>query len=105
MNRGSLPSRSQELKRRYVDAFRRASEILFSEDPIHINFGGNRDEYEPEVGTILPRLVACSSVDAVRQLVHEQFVRWFGPHTAGDEGSYERIAERLWTEVLPGLRG
>src|SRR5215510_560967 len=57
--------------------------ILYDEDPIAIIVSGSYDEYEPEALTILPRLWACSSVDDVRSVVHEEFVTWFGQSTAG----------------------
>jgi hypothetical protein len=85
-----------ELKRNYGELFDRAVELLLRHDPIGINFGQGADEYEPEVGTILPRLAQCSSAGDVRRVVHEEFVRWFDPSTAGDESRYEVIAQELW---------
>jgi len=46
----------QALRRHYPVLFDEVSSILFRHDPIGINFETNTDEYEPEVGTILPRL-------------------------------------------------
>jgi hypothetical protein len=85
-----------ELKRNYGELFDRVAALLFRHDPIGINFGQSADEYEPEVGTILPRLAQCSSAGDVRRVVHEEFVRWFDSSTAGDESRYEAIAEELW---------
>ncbi len=93
-----------DLKRAYGVAYARLSEILFREDPIGINFEENTDEYEPEVGTILPRLRHTSSVDDVRQVVHEEFVRWFDTSTAGPPEKYQVVSERVWDEVVPLLR-
>lgn len=56
---------------------------FFTHDPIGINFGSNQDEYDPEVGTIIPRLSGCQSQADVLVVVHEEFVRWFGADTAG----------------------
>jgi hypothetical protein len=72
------------------------SRILFEEDSIRINFGSNTDEYEPEVRTILPRLVGCQAVEDARRVVHEEFVRWFGERIAGPPERYDRVAERVW---------
>lgn len=47
-------------------------------DPMGINFEDNKDEYELETETILPRLKDCHSADEVRRMVHQEFVRWFG---------------------------
>ena len=92
-----------ELKRRYRVAYQRLNDILFSEDPIGINFKENTDEYEPEVGTILPRLRDCRSKDDVERVVHEEFVRWFDVQTAGPRAKYQKIAQRVWDEVMPHL--
>lgn len=70
--------------------------ILFELDPIGINFECNTDEYEPEVGTILPRLCSCNSKAEVRQMVHDEFERWFAPMTVGPESSYDLAAELIW---------
>lgn len=93
-----------DLKRAYGAAYARLSEILFREDPIGINFEENTDEYEPEVGTILPRLRDACSVDDVRQIVHEEFVKWFDASTAGPSENYQVVAMRVWEEVVPILR-
>ena len=88
-------------RRRYGRAFDLLSRILYEEDPIGIAFGDNTDEYEPEVRTILPRLAACGSVEEVREVVHEEFVRWFEEDTAGDPETYAATARRIWEELLP----
>ena len=93
--------RRGELKSQYGTAYQRLSSILFAEDPIGINFETNTDEYEPEVGTILPRLRGCDSIADVRGVVHEEFVRWFGLDTAGDPEHYQDLAKRVWEEVVP----
>jgi hypothetical protein len=94
----------KRLKREYGQAFERLNEILFQEDPVRINFEVNTDEYEPEVGTILPRLAGCASANDVRTVVHQEFVRWFDPSTAGPPDNYTVIAERIWRDVLPIVR-
>jgi hypothetical protein len=64
-----------ELRRIYGDLFEAVSAILFRRDPMGINFVENTDEYEPEVGTILPRLRTCMTEADVRRVVHEEFSR------------------------------
>ena len=95
--------RRQELKGAYKVACDRVSSILLTEDPMGIHFEQNPDEYEPEAGTIVPRLRECRSVDDVRRTVHEEFVVWFGEETAGPSEKYQTIARRIWEEVLPRL--
>ena len=70
--------------------------ILFRHDPIGVSSEGNTDEYDPEVGTILPRLSRCASADEVRHVVFEEFQKWFTSDDAGDEMRYDAIAKELW---------
>jgi hypothetical protein len=84
------------LRAEYGDLFDSVAELLFKADPIGINFDGNTDEYEPEAGTILPRLKTCSSPDEVLPVVHAEFVRWFGAATAGPPERYTDLARDIW---------
>jgi hypothetical protein len=88
--------RRRELKHRYRELYDELAAILFRHDPVRINFEVNPKEYEIEVDTILPRLKACSSWQQVNEVVHEEFVRWFGPETAGPSERYQTIAEEIW---------
>jgi hypothetical protein len=67
----------------YPELFDALSSLLFKVDPIGINFETNTDEYEPEVGTIIPRLKIARSEADVQMIVHEEFCRWFDRKTAG----------------------
>jgi hypothetical protein len=73
--------------------------LLYRHDPIGIAFEDvkNYDEYEPEVRTILPRLREATSGEDVLQLVHEEFVHWFGADTAGPKERYAAIARDIWS--------
>ncbi|MFA6561407.1 MAG: hypothetical protein WCV00_05815 [Verrucomicrobiia bacterium] len=84
------------LRAEYRELFDEVSALLFRHDPVGISFETNDDEYEPEVGTILPRLRSCSSVDDVRRVVHEEFVRWFDTDIAGSQEHYAKIATEIW---------
>jgi hypothetical protein len=88
--------RRSYVKRRYKSLFNEASALLFRYDPIGINFEDNTDEYDPEVGTILPRLSGCRSSTDARKVVFQEFCKWFEPDTAGDEMKYDAIAAELW---------
>ncbi len=70
--------------------------ILFRHDPIGVSFDDNTDEYDSEVGTILPRMSRCASADEVRHVVFDEFQKWFTPEVAGDEMKYDAIARELW---------
>src|SRR5262245_10878085 len=94
----TIRPRRDELRRAYEVDCERVNSILLAEDPVGINTEQNRDEYEPEAGTIVPRLRRCRSVDDVRRVVHEEFVEWFDVVTAGPSEKYETIARRIWEE-------
>lgn len=85
----------RKLKAIYGDLFVTTAALLFRYDPIGINYDTNDDEYEPEVGTILPRLKGCQSESDVCRIVHEEFERWFGVD-AGTQERYKLIAKELW---------
>jgi len=74
--------------------------ILFRHDPVGINFEENADEYQPEVGTVLPRLKECHAPADVRQVLHQEFIRWFDPTSAGPEQRYEAPAVDIWEAWL-----
>jgi hypothetical protein len=71
--------------------------LLFRHDPIGINFEDNTDEYEAEAGTILPRLRRDLSAEQTTTIVHEEFVRWFEPETAGSRERYAAVAAEILT--------
>lgn len=77
--------------------FAAVSAAMFKHDPIGINFNTNADEYEPEAGTVIPRLHECSSAGDVSRVLHEEFVVWFSAETAGAESRYKNLAEEIWT--------
>jgi hypothetical protein len=86
----------EQLRAQYQDAYDRLAALLFEHDPIGIGFEDCPDEYEPEVGTILPRLRECSSETECLQVIHEEFCQWFGAETAGSRADYETIAHDVW---------
>jgi hypothetical protein len=87
----------RRLKAEYGHTFDSVAALLFRHDPIGIAFENeNTDEYEPETGTILPRLRGCESASDVRRVVHEEFVRWFDAGNAGPEERYSEIASEIW---------
>jgi len=88
-----------ELRKRYKHAYDRLAAALYEEDPIGINFGDNSDEYEPEVGSILPHLASCRGLGDIQTMVHREFCAWFGPETAGSAKKYARIASRIYDEL------
>jgi hypothetical protein len=73
------------------------SQALRDADPIGlITDGAPVDEYDSEVGTVLPRLRGASSSADVRVILHEEFIHWFGDEVAGGIERYDRAAESIW---------
>ena len=86
------------LSRAYRELGERLTETLARHDPIGlVDMGAPRSEYEPEVGTILPRLREASSAAEVSRIVHEEFVRWFDADIAGPETTYGAAGEEIWS--------
>ena len=64
-------------------------------DPIGLlDLGAPSDEYAPEIGTIVPRLVNAQRVDEVTAVLEEEFRGWFGDDTASPRQAYEAPARR-----------
>jgi hypothetical protein len=93
---GRIKAERQSLRDQYGELFDEVSAILLELDPVGINFVANADEYEPEVGTISPRLETCRSASDVQSVVHQEFVRWFDADTAGPIENYEQAGQRVW---------
>ena len=75
----------QRLRSQYAGLYEATLALLYRHDPVGINFEINPDEYEPEVGTILPRLQSCESPKDVQRVVYAEFQRWF----ANSAGQYD----------------
>lgn len=88
------------LRRKHDRLFQAVQAILLRYDPIGIKFEGNTHEYDPEVSTILPRAWRAISQDEVRQIVREEFERWFGPEITVPTELYERIATEVFEAVV-----
>ena len=94
--RDEIREERRQLRAQYGAVFDSMAALLYRHDPIGTSFDDNKHEYEPEAGTILPRLSSCRSVEDVLQVVHEEFVRWFDRGTAGPPEHYEKIASEVW---------
>lgn len=90
----------REGKAKFVALREAISEALREADPIGLLQGGAPvDEYDPEIGTILPRLRAAASASDAQRIVHEEFAAWFGEEIAGSPEGYEQAALRIWAAV------
>ena len=74
--------------------------ILLEHDLMRIDYEVNPDEYEPEAGTIIPRLPDCSNDKEARKVIHEEFVRWFDNDLAGGEEEYTALAVDIADAVV-----
>lgn len=82
------------LKSLYAGLFEELSAYLYKLDPVGINYGVNPDEYETEVGTILPRVLDAESAAEIVPILREEFWRWFGA-TGIETATYEDLAEGI----------
>lgn len=69
-----------------------------------LEIGAPRDEYEPEIETIVPMVVTATSAAEVQGVIHDGFVRWFGAGIAGAVDAYEEPARAIW-HAVPQFRG
>ena len=94
------------MKARYQSLVAGVERPINQADPIGLLKGGApADEYGPEIGTIVPRVVNAQSIEEVTTVLHEEFVRWFGKDTAGPRHPYEAPAGKIWEAVLEFRKG
>ena len=91
----SIRARHTALRAEYGSLYDDVFGILTKHDPIDI--AEVPDEYEPEVGTILPRLKRAKSAADVRRIIHEEFVQWFSLGLAGPEKNFQQISIEVWS--------
>ena len=83
------------LRARYASLYDDVLGILAKHDPIGIAQVA-KDEYEPEVDTILQRLEGARLAFDARRILHEEFVQWFSIDLAGSEENFEKMAREVW---------
>lgn len=90
-------TKHREGKRRYLKLRGAVSDAVNRADPIGLlALGAPSDEYDPEVGTVLPRLRDAASAEGLAVILHEEFIRWFGSEQAGILDLYRRPAAEIW---------
>jgi len=96
--RDEIREHRRQLNAEYRRLFDSIAALFYRHDQIGINFDfeENTDEYEPEAGSILPKLNGCRSEADVHQDIHAEFVRWFDSGTAGPQEHSKKIASELW---------
>ena len=94
---GERAEERKRLRREHPRLFGELARVFARRDPLGlVGTGAPEDEYGPEVGTILPRLGAVTSEGEALDVVHEEFVRWFGPEVAGPKERYGGAASEVW---------
>jgi hypothetical protein len=89
------------MKARYQRLVAAVERAIDDADPIGLLEGGApADEYGPEIGTIVPRVMNAQSVEEVTTVLHEEFLHWFGDDTAGPRHAYEAPAGKIWKALL-----
>ena len=74
----------------------RVAKLLFDDDPIHINFETNTDEYISEAQRIVIELPDIPTASELQKSVHAIFVRQFDAATAGEVSRYEQVSRDIW---------
>lgn len=92
--------RRDELRAQYSSLYAAFTEILFRLDPAGINYETNADEYESEVGTILPRVVNAASAQEIVPILRDEFWRWFGSGITNPDVTWEQLAEELFEALV-----
>lgn len=89
------------MKARYQSLVAAVARAIDDADPIGLLEGGApADEYGPEIGTIVPKVVNAQSVEEITTVLHEEFLRWFGDDIAGTRHAYEAPAGKIWKALL-----
>jgi len=87
----------QRMKERFGTLYSGVRAIVNRHDPVGlIRIGAPDDEYDAEIGTILPRLQGAMSSEDVQQIVYEEFRRWFDSSARWSAAEYEVMAREIW---------
>jgi hypothetical protein len=93
----SREERQAWLKQAYGRLYTEVSRLVREADPIRlIAIGAPDDEYDVEIGAILPRLCEATSAGDVHRIVHEEFVRCFDADIAGPPEIYAAMSVEIW---------
>jgi hypothetical protein len=88
-------------RRRYEALVDEVSRIINEADPKSLlEIGAPTDEYSPEVGTIVPRVVKATGPHEVSLIMFEEFERWFGEGSVGPRDAFDEAANAVWQAVL-----
>ena len=85
-----------------MSLFEELLELLYRHDPVGlVEIGAPKDEYWPEVESLLPRLREAASEDDLRRTIYSVFLQKFeAEETCGPESAYEEISKEIWSRFL-----
>ena len=83
------------LRATYGSLYDRLIQILYIADIMTISYFA-KDEYEPEVTTILPRLPQATSAAEVERILREEFAYWFYEGLSLDPERFAWAARTIW---------
>jgi hypothetical protein len=90
-----LDQRRAHLRATYGSLYDRLIQILYIADIMTISYFA-RDEYEPEVTTIFPRLPQATSAAEVERIIREEFAYWFYEGLSLDPERFAWAARMIW---------
>jgi hypothetical protein len=90
-----LPRLGSALFYGYGTLFAHVSRIIFTHDPVQINFGGNHDEYDAEAHDIIGCLQDNDVCLPTAQICKLVFERWFNPRIVKEFGGFEEMAKDI----------
>ncbi|HEY8293654.1 MAG TPA: hypothetical protein VIG44_14285 [Thermomicrobiales bacterium] len=102
MNKDKTWARLQWEQRRltqeaYGAFFNEIAGILYTHDFLGLATSGcPEDEYEPETGTIIPRLHEANTQGELATVLEEEFSQWFDLKSPGPRERYAAVARDVW---------
>jgi hypothetical protein len=94
-------SRRHLFRREYRPLRNAVAAVIARADPVNLlALGAPGDEYDGEVGAILPQLPRAGSEADVLTIIRGEFVRRFGEDVAGPPERYNEAAAAVWLALL-----
>jgi hypothetical protein len=90
-------SRRHLFRREYRPLRNAVAAVIARADPVNLlALGAPGDEYDGEVGAILPQLPRAGNEADVLAIIRSEFVRRFGEDVAGPPERYTEAAAAVW---------
>ena len=81
--------------------YNKLKEIINRHDPVGLlELDAPQNEYDPEIGTLLPRIKKATTEDEIAKIVVEEFTKWFGKEIfKGKEDVVTNIAKDIYQTI------